>query len=51
MTPSMPASVSTLMTMPNSAELMKSWIASMSLVTRVSRSPVRDSLCSASDNR
>ena len=31
--------------------VMKSWIASMSLVTRVSRSPVRDSPCSASDSR
>ena len=30
---------------------MKSWTASMSLVTRVIRSPVRDSSCSASDSR
>ena len=38
-------------TMPSSAELMKSWIASMSLVTRLIMSPVRDSPCSASDSR
>ena len=31
----MPTSVSTLTTMPSSAELMKSWMASMSSVTRV----------------
>src|SRR5580698_9553852 len=39
MTPIMPTRVMTFTSMPSSAELMKSWTASMSLVTRVIRSP------------
>ena len=50
-TPTMPTSVRTLVTMPSSAEVTKSWIVSMSLVTRLIRSPVRVSSCSASDSR
>ena len=37
----MPTSVSALVSMPSSAEVTKSWIVSMSLVTRLMRSPVR----------
>ena len=51
MTPIMPTSVITLTSMPSSAELMKSWTASMSLVTRVIRSPLRVWSCSARDSR
>ena len=51
MTPIMPASVSTSTSMPSSAESMKSWMTSMSVVTRVIMSPVRVLSCSASDRR
>ena len=51
MTPIMPTSVMTFTSMPSRAELMKSWTASISLVTRVIRSPLRDWSCSDSDRR
>ncbi len=50
-TPMMPTSVSTLVTIPSSAVVTKLWTASMSLVTRPTRSPVRLTSCSASERR
>ena len=50
-TATMPTSVSTLVTMPRSADVTKSWTLSMSLVTRPMRSPVRFSSCSARERR
>jgi hypothetical protein len=45
----MPMSVSVLVPIPSSAVVMKSWTASISVVTRAIRSPRRDRPCSASD--
>ena len=46
----MPAMVTTSTTMPSMAEVTKSWMASISLVTRLIRSPVRASSCWESES-